>query len=189
MRLISIMIMLFLLGGCTSLNTKQRAVPAVKPEPVTNVYQAALRCVGNMLDIYYSEDSPIVVAVRPILDETTSSWHSRAEIPAQVTTMILTALNTISPRIRFSEILIDGPLSGKAALPHLILKGAITEFDRAETTEANGLDVGFSIPVFDGVEVQGDNKTIHALSRVALDLQAVEYPSQTSIPYVNLPVA
>jgi hypothetical protein len=185
MRLIPIIIMVFLLGGCASLNTKQSAVPVLKPHPVTNAYEKAFRCVGDMLNIYYSEDSPIVVAVRPILDETTGSYHSRAEIPAQITAMILTALNAVSPRIRFSEILIDGPLSEKAVLPHLILKGAITEFDRAETTESNGLDAGFSIPVFDGVEVQGDNKTIHALSRIALDLQAVEYPSQLSIPYVN----
>lgn len=182
MRSIPIMIMLSLLGGCAPLNTKQSAAPPLKPQPVTNVYEKALRCVGDMLDIYSSDSTPIVVAVRPVLDQTTGSFHSGAEIPAQVTVMILTALNTISPRIRFSDTLFEGALSEQATKPHLIVEGAITEFDRAETMEANSSDAGLSVKEF---EVRGEKKTTYALSRIALDLHVVEYPSQISIPYVN----
>src|SRR5437867_699294 len=71
---------------------------AAVPTPVSTPYTDALRCLGRLFDFYYGRDQfRLTIAVEPALDKTRGPLTGRDEIPAEITMMVVTALNTIHP--------------------------------------------------------------------------------------------
>jgi hypothetical protein len=143
-----------------------------------------LACVGNMLDVYFIENTPVIVGIRPVVDQTGTAIQPHLEVPAQVTGMIETAVNSLSSRIRFSDLMIEGAVSKKVLAPNLILSGAITEFDRGVEQEGKNLELGTWMGnILESVE--GSYKTTKALTRVGLDIHLLDFQKQISTPGVH----
>lgn len=180
----AIALSMLIVSGCVHLHSvPRRSATAMLKVPV-NPEDQILSCVGNMLDVYYDNKSPIIVGVRSVVDQTGTPIQPHMEIPAQVTGMIETAINSLSSRIQFSDVMIEGAATKQVVVPTLILSGAITEFDRGIDQNGTSIDVG----TFLGNVVQsleGSYKTTNALTRVGLDIHLLNFRTQTSTPGVH----
>jgi hypothetical protein len=139
---------------------------------------------GNLMDTYYSSSTPVIVGIRGVVDQTGTPMQPHMEIPAQLTGMIETALNSVSRRIRFSELMMEGATSKNALYPNFILSGGITEFDRGVDQKASSLDLGTWLGKF--IEsLDGSYSSTSASTRLGIDLHLLDFKTQVSTPGVH----
>jgi hypothetical protein len=173
--------------GCRAALPVQPEI-AARPLPISSPYTGALRCFGGLIDRYYGRGQfRLIVAPRPLLDETRGPVSGRDDVPAQGTHMLLTALNGIHPGLLVSmALLIPGGLElPETPRPQIIITAAITVYDRGTHLQGKKFDisvVGISSVV---EELEAALEAHRGLSFLNLDLMAFDFPSLVARPLAH----
>ena len=183
------MALLLLSTGCRT--TLPEPEVAAMPTPVSTPYTNTLRCLGRLFDFYYGRDQfRLTIAVEPALDKTRGPVTGRDEIPAEITMMVVTALNMIHRHLFVSKGLLtptERHVEG-AVSPNLTVSTAITTYDKAIIGRGKKVDLRLLLPWtwVQGPEV--DAETYHAISHLTIDMLAFDYPSQLAKPFAHAKV-
>ncbi|MEO8151650.1 MAG: hypothetical protein ABI605_01175 [Rhizobacter sp.] len=190
-----------LLGGCAT--TEQTRADAHKllqestqamsgPQALVTRYTTSLEQFGRMLEVYRANDkSPVYVQSRSIGDATGLSHPlAGAELPADITEMVRSAVNRIGDHIvyvPFQPDYVAGHVQQGAriqmTLPHVLITGAITEFDRALAASGRGVDLGLLFGKGKGeTDASLSHTAASTISRLSLDFNLMDFGSQTLIP-------
>jgi hypothetical protein len=189
-KLTSLLFLLFL-SGCASKNQAVLDFALEAPKARTTGYSTALYDLGQMLDVYI--DDPIFIQSKDILDSTGVSNNSFSEIPYNITEIIKSSLNKIGEKVVFipydptwtlNEIRLGSTF--KRPLPHLVLTGAITEYDRTLASNGESANLASSFGGGDWITDVGlDGKRSSTMSRLTIDLNLLNYTSQTMLPQIQ----
>lgn len=187
------------LAGCSATLPTAPAEIAFQPAtPVarTTAYTQPLQCLGQMLATYSDNQEPILVGVMTANDNTGANQFTSAEIPREFTLMVEAAVNSISPRIRLTnvdhdfqvrEVSVGGRFARLA--PQLLIKPGISEFDRGLTIKQSKKDLsGFFGKGKGATDFSGDRGQEDVTSRIAVDVMAYDYATMVSIPQVHASV-
>lgn len=180
------------LSGCAAMHRLPEPL-TVSPQTPTKretAYSRPLQCLGELYATYSSRQEPLIVAVMPAVDNTQAFQFTNAEIPREFTLMVESAVNSVSPRIRLSnvshEFLVNETALGvqlHRMLPNVLLKPGISEFDRGLAIRAKRFDVGAFFGKGRGeTDASFDRGNDSATTRVALDMVAYDYATMTSLP-------
>lgn len=189
------------LGGCAT--TEQTRADAHKllqertqaisgPQALLTRYTNSLEQFGRMVDVYRASDkSPVYVQSRTIGDATGLSHPMvGAELPSDITEMVRSAVNRIGDRVvyvPFQPDYVAGHLGQGArmqlTLPHVLITGAITEFDRALSSAGRGVDLGLLFGKGKGeTDASLSRQAASTVSRLSLDFNLMDFSTQTLIP-------
>src|SRR5262245_53065191 len=164
---------------------------AAGPTPVVTTYTETLQSLGRLFDAYYGRDQfRLTIAVEPALDKTRGPLTGRDDIPAEITMMVMTALNAIHPHLFVSKGLLTpaGQTMAGTVLPHLTVSTAITTYDKALISRGKKGNLGLILPWkwVQGPEVEAE--TDHAISRLTIDMVVFDNPSQLAKPFAQATV-
>jgi Domain of unknown function (DUF4384) len=165
----------------------------VMPEARTTAYTKPLQCLGDLYRTYSDKDQLLLVGVMPATDVTGANQFTSAEVPREFTLMVEAAVNSISPRIRLSNVdhdfvVKEASVGGRFArmTPQLLLKPGITEFDRGITIKQKKKDIsGFFGKGKGATDFSGDSGEEDVTSRLAVDMLAYDYATMVSMPQVH----
>jgi hypothetical protein len=188
---------LVLLAACTA-PARAPMEPFATPKPLarTTPYTKPLACLGDLYGTYSSNPAPLLVSVMPANDVTGASQFTSAEVPREFTLMVESAVNSVSPKIRLINVdhefqVRENAVGGRfqRVTPKLLLKPAISEFDRGLSMTSNKKDLsGFFGKGKGATDFSGNNSVEEATARVAVDMMAYEYGTMSSIPNVHASV-
>jgi hypothetical protein len=189
------------LGGCaTPQQTRgaadkllqERSQAMAPPQALVTRYTTALEQFGRMLDVYRSHSkSPVYVQSRSIVDSTGLSHPLvGAELPNDITEMVRSAVNRIGDRVVYvpfqPDYVIGHAQQGakmQLTLPNVLITGAITEFDRALSSAARGVDIGVLFGKGRGeTDATAGRRAGSTVSRLSVDFNLVDFSTQTMMP-------
>jgi hypothetical protein len=194
----------FGLGGCASIegaradakkNLVENSRAMAQPQRLATRYTAALEQFGRVLEVYRaSAKSPLYVQTRSITDSTGLSHPLvGAELPTDITEMVRSAINRIGDRVvyvPFHPDYVMGHAQQGAKLqltqPHVLITGAITEFDRALASAGRGNDAGIFFGKGRGeTDAAASRRATSTISRLSVDFNLVDFQTQTMLPRVQ----
>jgi hypothetical protein len=185
------------LGGCSALPAPA-PIEFATPKPTARVtpYSKPLTCLGDLYSTYSSGQTPLLISVMPAGDSTGASQATSGEVPREFTLMVESAVNSVSPRIRLINVdhefqVRENAVGGKftRVTPRLLLKPAISEFDRGLAISSNKKDLsGFLGKGKGATDFSVDRGQEEATARIAVDMMAYEYGTMSSIPNVHASV-
>ena len=190
-------------GGCATLAESESAARELvakksaesnSPSALVTRYSGALESFGDMLEKYRPSGKVLYVQTRSIGDSTNLSHPLvGAELPGDITEMVRSAINRVGSRVVYvpfqpDYVLAHAQQGSKIQLvqPDVLITGAITEFDRAIGSAGKGANARL---VFGGgrgqTDLSWDRKAATTLSDLSLDLNLVDFATQTMIPRVQ----
>ncbi|MGB7987941.1 MAG: hypothetical protein WCF44_01000 [Candidatus Methylophosphatis roskildensis] len=190
-------------GGCATLAESESAARELvakksaessSPSALVTRYSGALESFGDMLEKYRPSGKVLYVQTRSIGDSTNLSHPLvGAELPGDITEMVRSAINRVGSRVVYvpfqpDYVLAHAQQGSKIQLvqPDVLITGAITEFDRAIGSAGKGANARL---VFGGgrgqTDLSWDRKAGTTLSDLSLDLNLVDFATQTMIPRVQ----
>jgi Domain of unknown function (DUF4384) len=193
----------FIVSVCCALGSAACSVMPTEPaqidfKPVTpqariTAYTKPLQCLGDLYRTYSDKDELLLIGVMPATDVTGANQYTSAEIPREFTLMVEAAVNSVSPRIRLSNVdhdfvVKEASVGGRFArmTPQILLKPGITEFDRGITIKQKKRDLsGFFGKGKGATDFSGDNGEEDVASRLAVDMLAYDYNTMVSMPQVH----
>ncbi len=203
-KLSTTLALLFAIGamtsGCASTSQTEAAArqlldqknqEVASPRSLATRYSGALERFGDLLDRYRSSGKPIYVQTRSIGDSTGLSHPLvGSELPSDITEMVRSSVNRIGSKMVYVPFQPDyvsahAQMGAKIQVvqPDVQITGAITEFDRALSNVGKGINTGIS---FGGGRGQTDanleRKSGTTISDLSLDLNVVDFATQTMIP-------
>jgi Domain of unknown function (DUF4384) len=183
------------LTACSVMPTEPAQIDfkPVMPEARTTAYTKPLQCLGDLYRTYSDKDQLLLIGVMPATDVTGANQFTSAEVPREFTLMVEAAVNSISPRIRLSNVdhdfvVKEASVGGRFArmTPQLLLKPGITEFDRGITIKQKKKDMsGFFGKGKGATDFSGDSGEEDVTSRLAVDMLAYDYATMVSMPQVH----
>jgi Domain of unknown function (DUF4384) len=183
------------LAACSIMPTEPAQIDfkPVTPEARTTAYTKPLQCLGDLYRTYSDKDQLLLIGVMPATDVTGANQYTSAEIPREFTLMVEAAVNSVSPRIRLSNVdhdfvVKEASVGGRFArmTPQILLKPGITEFDRGVTIKQKKKDLsGFFGKGKGATDFSGDNGEEDVASRLAVDMLAYDYNTMISMPQVH----
>lgn len=189
-RMATLLALVFLLVSC-----KQPAptLPVEPPKAQETTYTGALKRFGRLTKEF--RVGVLRVQTTQVQDETGSSQATGAEIPFDITKMIMSAINGIGGSILFipyDPIYIKNQaalnmttLEGKVK-PDVVLNGGITEFDRAIESGSSGLDFGGQFGAgknSPGVDFGKQDRD--SVSSITIDLNITDVETMAMVPRVQ----
>lgn len=190
-------------GGCATLGESEKAARELvarktaessSPTALVTRYSGALESFGDLLEKYRPSGKVLYVQTRGIGDATGLSHPLvGAELPGDVTEMVRSAINRVGLRVVYvpfqpDYVLAHAQQGSKIQLtqPDVLITGAITEFDRAIGSAGKGANAR---GVFGGgrgqTDLSWDRKAATTLSDLSLDLNLIDFSTQTMIPRVQ----
>lgn len=160
------------------------------PETKTTTFSQAILDLGKMSLIYGAETLHIMS--KEVLDNTGTSIATKAEIPRDVTEMIKSALNGIGGNVRYipydPDFMVNTANTGYSdwgakLLPHVLVAGGITEFDRSLVTKGENLDFdieGSASGDTLGFEINDQRKS--SVASITLDFNLIDFKTFAGIP-------
>ncbi len=168
-------------------------VPVEPPKPQETTYTSSLRKFGRLTKEF--RVGTLRVQTTQVQDETGSSAASGAEIPFDITKMIMSAINGIGGSIVFipydpvyiknQAALNMTTLEGKLK-PDVVLNGGITEFDRALEAGSSGIDFGGQFGAgknSPGVDLGKQDRD--SVSSITIDLNITDIETMAMVPRVQ----
>lgn len=168
-------------------------LPVEAPKATETSYTQALKKFGRLTREF--RVGTLRVQTTQVQDETGSSQATGAEIPFDITKMIMSAINGIGGSIVFipyDPIYIKNQaalnmttLEGKTK-PDVVLNGGITEFDRSIESGSSGLDFGGTFgagknsPSLDMGKQDRDS-----VSSITIDLNVTDIETMAMVPRVQ----
>ncbi len=163
------------------------------PDVKTTVFSQAVRQLGKA-NVIYGRGSLHVMS-KPIFDKTGTSLPTQGEIPQDISEMVKSTLNGFGGDILYipydPEFMLNTAQTGYSewgdkTLPHVVLVGGLTEFDRGLVTKEEGLDVSgaadeLGIPF--GLDFEDTRK--NSLARITLDFNLLDFKTFIGIPFVQ----
>ncbi len=169
------------------------AIPVEPPKAQETVYTNSLRRFGRLTKEF--RVGTLRVQTTQVQDETGSSAATGAEIPFDITKMIMSAINGIGGSIVFipyDPIYIKNQaalnmttLEGKMK-PDVVLNGGITEFDRALESGSSGIDFGGQFGAgknSPGVDMGKQDRD--SVSSITIDLNITDVETMAMVPRVQ----
>lgn len=159
------------------------------PEAKATVYSDGIRKLGMLGDIFNRPHLNIMS--KEIADNTGTSAATSGEIPRNITEMVKSTLNGVGGTITFvpydpefmsNNANLEYSKFENKTIPHVIVAGGITEFDRGLVTKGDGVDGGFDIGEY-GFEVADKNKG--SLAQVTLDFNLINFEKLAAIPRIQ----
>lgn len=190
-------------GGCATLAESESAArelvakktaEASSPSALVTRYGSALESFGDLLEKYRSSGKVLYVQTRGIGDSTGLSHPLvGSELPGDITEMVRSAINRIGPRVVYvpfqpEYVAAHAQQGSKIQLvqPDVLITGAITEFDRAIGSAGKGANARATFGGGRGqTDLSWDRKSSTTLSDLSLDLNLVDFATQTMIPRVQ----
>lgn len=190
-------------GGCATLGESEKAARELvarktaessSPTALVTRYSGALESFGDLLEKYRPSGKVLYVQTRGIGDATGLSHPLvGAELPGDVTEMVRSAINRVGQRVVYvpfqpEYVIAHAQQGSKIQLtqPDVLITGAITEFDRAIGSAGKGANAR---GVFGGgrgqTDLSWDRKAATTLSDLSLDLNLIDFSTQTMIPRVQ----
>lgn len=168
-------------------------LPVEAPKATETSYSQALKKFGRLTKEF--RVGTLRVQTTQVQDETGSSAASGAEIPFDITKMIMSAVNGIGGSIIFipydpvyiknQAALNMTTLEGKIK-PDVVLNGGITEFDRSLESGSSGLDFGGQ---FGGGKnspgVDFGKQDRDSVSSITIDLNITDIETMAMVPRVQ----
>ncbi|SNS23246.1 Curli biogenesis system outer membrane secretion channel CsgG [Humidesulfovibrio mexicanus] len=186
----AILAMALLLVSCKQ---PSPTLPVEPPKAQETTYTGALKRFGRLTREF--RVGTLRVQTTQVQDETGSSQASGAEIPFDITKMIMSAINSIGGSIVFipyDPIYIKNQaalnmttLEGKVK-PDVVLNGGITEFDRALESGSSGLDFGGQFGAgknSPGVDFGKQDRD--SVSSITIDLNVTDVETMVMVPRVQ----
>lgn len=183
------------LAACSVMPTEPAQIDfkPVTPQTRITAYTKPLQCLGDLYRTYSDKDQLLLIGVMPATDVTGANQYTSAEIPREFTLMVEAAVNSVSPRIRLSNVdhdfvVKEASVGGRFArmTPQILLKPGITEFDRGVTIKQKKRDLsGFFGKGKGATDFSGDNGEEDVASRLAVDMLAYDYNTMVSMPQVH----
>ena len=171
------------------LNTNVEITKTVPQENIT-IFKDAIDQLGLMNEIYAAGN--LYVMPKYMIDYTGTSLPTRGEIPRDITEMVKSTLNSIGGGILYvpydPEFMMNTAKTGysdyaEKLLPHVIISGGITQFDRGLVTKGETLDADWNRSIQDesyGIDFSDRDK--HSLAKISLDFNLIDFKSFTGIP-------
>lgn len=190
LMLVTLLALSLLASAC-----KQPAVtlPVEAPKATETSYSQALKKFGRLTREF--RVGTLRVQTTQVQDETGSSQASGAEIPFDITKMIMSSVNGIGGSIVFipydpvyiknQAALNMTTLEGKTK-PDVVLNGGITEFDRAIESGSSGLDFGGTFGAgknSPGVDFGKQDRD--SVSSITIDLNITDIETMAMVPRVQ----
>lgn len=185
-----VLLPLLILGCALNPQNADIGLDLTLPEARVTIYQQAVNQLGLMTDIF--SQSPVKIMVKEIQDNTGTSIATSAEIPRDVTEMVKTTLNAIGGNVRYipyePEFMIQTAGTGysdwgEKILPHVVLTGGITEFDRGLVTDGDSIEFDAELGKKFGLNFGDEVKA--SLSSVTLDFNMIDFKTFTGIPRIQ----
>ncbi len=189
-RFNTVLLPLLILGCALNPQNADIALDLTLPEARITIYQQAVNQLGLMTDIY--SQTPVKIMVKEIQDNTGTSIATSAEIPRDVTEMVKTTLNAIGGNVRYipyePEFMIQTAGTGysdwaEKILPHVVLTGGITEFDRGLVTDGDSIEFDAELGKKFGLNFGDEIKA--SLASVTLDFNMIDFKTFTGIPRIQ----
>jgi hypothetical protein len=161
------------------------------PHALANRYTSALERFGKLLDAYRSKSTPLYVQSRNILDSTGLSHPLvGAELPGDITEMVRSAINRIGDHVVYvpfqpEYVLANAQLGASVhvTLPDVLITGAITQFDRAQSSVGKGNDLSILFGKGTGeTDAAASQKYATTLSTLTIDFNLVDFNRQVMLP-------
>jgi len=188
--LVTLLAMTLLLASCKQPDV---ALPVEAPKATETSYTQALKRFGRLTREF--RVGTLRVQTTQVQDETGSSAASGAEIPFDITKMIMSAINGIGGSIVFipydpvyiknQAALNMTTLEGKSK-PDVVLNGGITEFDRSLQSGSSGLDFGGQFGAgknSPGVDFGKQDRD--SVSSITIDLNVTDVETMAMVPRVQ----
>lgn len=166
-----------------------------RPQALATRYTEALEQFGRLLAVYRKEaHSPLYVQTRNISDATGLSHPMvGSELPGDITEMVRSAINRIGEPVVYVPFQPDYVMAQaqqgaqmKLTLPDVLITGAITEFDRGLAGAGRGNELSLLFGKGKGeTDGSGSFKATSTISRLGLDFNLVDFPTQTMVPQIQ----
>lgn len=181
-------------GGCAlNPHNVDVAMDEGVPERKVTDFQQAMLDLGLMSQIYGVDR--VNVMSQFVTDNTGTSVATRAEIPRDITEMVKSTLNGFGGQITYipydPDFILNSAQTGysgfqKKLIPHVVITGGITEFDRGLETRGKNTDLGLSGGV-EGNQTSFDfsNKSKESLASITLDFNMVDFETLSGIPLMQ----
>lgn len=160
------------------------------PEQNATIFQDAIDKLGLMNEIYGAGE--LYVMPKYMTDNTGTSLPTRGEIPRDITEMVKSTLNSIGGGILYvpydPEFMVNTAKTGysdyaEKLLPHVIISGGITEFDRGLVTKGETVDADWNRSISsESYGIDFSNREKHSLAKISLDFNLIDFKTFTGIP-------
>jgi hypothetical protein len=182
---------IFGMASCavSPLNTNVELTKTI-PEENSTIFNDAINQLGLMNEVYAA--GKLHVMPKYMVDNTGTSLPTRGEIPRDITEMVKSTLNSIGGGILYipydPDFMLNTAKTGYSdyvdkLLPHVVISGGITEFDRGLVTKGENLDADWSRSIKNetyGIDVSDRDK--HSLSKITLDFNLIDFKTFAGIP-------
>ncbi|NCC77587.1 MAG: DUF4384 domain-containing protein, partial [Clostridia bacterium] len=190
--------LLFVLGGCGSMDPRNVDVDLPSDMPVVKEtsFDKPLADLGRMTQVYGKR---VLIQGKDVTDYTGLSMYGYGEIPRDITEMTKSALNAIGGNvvyIPYSPVFINNQMvtgysnfQGKL-IPDIVLSGGITEFDRGLDTRSRNTDFGVTTLPFnvnqhwvpgDTISVDYNQENQESLARITLDFNLLDFQTMSGV--------
>lgn len=189
----SLAILLTLAFTLASCKQPTVTIPVEPPKAQETAYTSSLRKFGRLTKDF--RVGTLRVQTTQVQDETGSSAATGAEIPFDITKMIMSAINGIGGSIVFipydpvyiknQAALNMTTLEGKVK-PDVVLNGGITEFDRSLEAGSSGIDFGGQFGAgknSPGVDLGKQDRD--SVSSITIDLNITDVETMAMVPRVQ----
>jgi len=193
LRLTAAILFVSLLGACTHPHNVDVTIKKTPPETKSTSFTRAVYDLGLMTEIYGAEQ--VNVMPQSIIDNTGTSVATQAEIPRDITEMLKSTLNAIGGNVIFipydpdfivASAQIGYSAFGEKLIPHVVVSGGITEFDRGLETRGKGTDLGLEGTINKkqlGLEFSSQEK--QSLASITLDFNLIDFQTFAGIPRIQ----
>lgn len=189
--LITLLAMSLLAASCKQ--PTDVTLPVETPKATETSYSSALKKFGRLTKEF--RVGTLRVQTTQVQDETGSSQATGAEIPFDITKMIMSSINGIGGSIVFipydpvyiknQAALNMTTLEGKTK-PDVVLNGGITEFDRSIESGSSGLDFGGTFGAGkNSPSVDMGKQDRDSVSSITIDLNITDIETMAMVPRVQ----
>jgi curli biogenesis system outer membrane secretion channel CsgG len=191
-RVLGALFLLLALGmsGCKQPNV---TLPVEPPKAQETSYTNALRNFGRLTREF--RVGTLRVQTTQVQDETGSSQASGAEIPFDITKMIMSAINGIGGSIVFipydpvyikNQAALNMTTLENKMKPEIVLNGGITEFDRSLESGSTGFDFGGQFGAGkNSPGIDAGKQDRDSVSSITIDLNVTDVDTMAMIPRVQ----
>ncbi len=176
-----------LLVSCANPQNADIDLQETLPEVKSTVFNSAIVGLGRANKIFGRDQLKIMV--KNIIDNTGTSLATKGEIPRDVTEIIISTVNGIGGNIVYipydPEFMLNTANTGYTTwrnkeLPHVVLSGGITEFDRGLVTKGETLDFGGEISA-PPISLEFGDQTKTSLASITMDFNLIDFDTFTGI--------
>jgi len=191
-RLLCLSLLLLAVGlsGCKQPNV---TLPVEAPKAQETNYTQSLKRFGRLTREF--RVGTLKVQTTQVQDETGSSQATGAEIPFDITKMIMSAINGIGGSIVFipydpvyikNQAALNMTTLENKMRPDIVLNGGITEFDRALESGSTGFDFGGQFGAGkNSPGIDAGKQDRDSVSSITIDLNVTDIETMAMVPRVQ----